>query len=71
MGEKLYHIGFGDEHGAKYVILPGDPGRVEKTNSFALSTKAFVISRFATAGNSIGTYSLEVPSILIAPVAII
>ena len=26
----LYHIGFGDEHGAEYVILPGDPGRVEK-----------------------------------------
>jgi len=28
--EPLYHIGFGDEHGAKYAILPGDPGRVEK-----------------------------------------
>jgi len=27
--EKLYHIGFDDTHGAKYVILPGDPGRVE------------------------------------------
>ena len=26
----LYHIGFGDEHGAKTAILPGDPGRVEK-----------------------------------------
>ena len=28
--EPLYHIGFGDEHGAKIAILPGDPGRVEK-----------------------------------------
>ncbi len=28
--EKMYHIGFDDEHGAKYAILPGDPGRVEK-----------------------------------------
>ena len=28
--EKLYHIGFDDTHGAKYVILPGDPGRVQK-----------------------------------------
>ncbi len=28
--EKMYHIGFDDTHGAKYVILPGDPGRVEK-----------------------------------------
>lgn len=28
--EKLYHIAFDDTHGAKYVILPGDPGRVEK-----------------------------------------
>lgn len=25
----MYHIGFGDVHGAKYAILPGDPGRVE------------------------------------------
>ena len=28
--EKLYHIGFDDTHGAKYVLLPGDPGRVEQ-----------------------------------------
>lgn len=28
--EKMYHIGFDDTHGAKYAILPGDPGRVEK-----------------------------------------
>lgn len=25
-----YHIGFDNTHGAKYAILPGDPGRVEK-----------------------------------------
>lgn len=29
-GEKKYHLDFGAEHGAKYAILPGDPGRVEK-----------------------------------------
>ena len=28
--EPLYHVGFDDTHGAKYVLLPGDPGRVEK-----------------------------------------
>lgn len=28
--DKLYHIGLGHDHGAKYAILPGDPGRVEK-----------------------------------------
>lgn len=28
--EKMYHIGFDDSHGARYAILPGDPGRVEK-----------------------------------------
>jgi len=32
--EKLYHIGFDASHGAKYVILPGDPGRVEKIAEF-------------------------------------
>ena len=31
--EPLYHIGMDDSHGAKYVILPGDPGRVEKIAS--------------------------------------
>lgn len=29
-GEKMYHIGFGAGHGARYALLPGDPGRVEK-----------------------------------------
>ena len=26
---KMYHIGLDSSHGAKYAILPGDPGRVE------------------------------------------
>lgn len=30
MVQQSYHIGFNDAQGAKYVILPGDPGRVEK-----------------------------------------
>ena len=28
--EKSYHIGFDAGHGARYAILPGDPGRVEQ-----------------------------------------
>lgn len=28
--EKMYHIGLDNSHGARYAILPGDPGRVEK-----------------------------------------
>lgn len=28
--EKMYHVGFDASHGARYAILPGDPGRVEK-----------------------------------------
>ncbi len=28
--EAMYHVGFDDTHGAKYAIMPGDPGRVEK-----------------------------------------
>lgn len=32
--EKLYHIGFDGSHGAKYAILPGDPGRVEQIARF-------------------------------------
>jgi uridine phosphorylase len=31
--DKLYHVDFDDSHGAGYVILPGDPGRVEKIAS--------------------------------------
>ena len=31
MSEELqYHIKLSKEHGAKYAIIPGDPGRVEK-----------------------------------------
>jgi uridine phosphorylase len=26
----MYHIGIDNSHGAKYAVLPGDPGRVEK-----------------------------------------
>jgi len=30
----LYHIGFDGSHGAGYVILPGDPARVEKIANY-------------------------------------
>lgn len=29
-----YHIQLSDEHGARYAIIPGDPGRVEKIAAF-------------------------------------
>jgi len=32
--EKQYHIGFDGSHGAGYVILPGDPGRVEQIANY-------------------------------------
>ena len=31
---KQYHIGLSEEHSAKYAIIPGDPGRVEKIAAF-------------------------------------
>ena len=37
----LYHIGFGDEHGAKIAILPGDPGRVEKIAQYLDNPRFF------------------------------
>jgi uridine phosphorylase len=29
-----YHIHLTEEHAAKYAIIPGDPGRVEKIASY-------------------------------------
>ncbi|MDL2293153.1 uridine phosphorylase [Ruminococcaceae bacterium OttesenSCG-928-D13] len=39
--EALYHIGFDDSHGAKYAILPGDPGRVEKIAQYLDNPRFF------------------------------
>lgn len=36
---KQYHIGLSQEHGAKYAIIPGDPGRVEKIAAFLDNAK--------------------------------
>ncbi len=57
MGEKLYHIGFGDEHGAKYVILPGDPGRVEKIAAYLDNPRFYAKNREYTSW--IGTLENE------------
>ena len=45
--EKMYHIGLTklDVKGAKYAILPGDPGRVAKIASFLNNAKPLAISR--------------------------
>lgn len=37
----LYHIGFGSGHGAEYVLLPGDPGRVEKIAGYLENPRFF------------------------------
>jgi len=39
--QPLYHIGFGDEHGAKTAILPGDPARVEKIAQYLENPRFF------------------------------
>jgi len=43
--EKQYHVGFDDSHGAKYAILPGDPGRVEKIAAFLENPRFFCQNR--------------------------
>ena len=47
--EKLYHIDFDDGHGAKYVILPGDPGRVEKIARYLENPRFYHQNREYTA----------------------
>lgn len=47
--EESYHIGFGSEHGAKYAILPGDPGRVEAIAKYLDNPHFFHQSREYTA----------------------
>lgn len=43
--EKMYHVGFDSTHGAKYAILPGDPGRVEKIASYLTDAKFLCSNR--------------------------
>ncbi|MDR2649182.1 MAG: uridine phosphorylase [Clostridiales bacterium] len=47
--EKLYHIDFDDSHGAKYALLPGDPGRVEQIASNLDNPRFFHQNREYTA----------------------
>jgi len=47
--EKLYHIDFDDSHGAKYALLPGDPGRVEQIASCLDNPRFFHQNREYTA----------------------
>ena len=46
--EKMYHVGFDDSHGAKYAILPGDPGRVEKMGTYSLLVPSMRMAALAT-----------------------
>lgn len=39
MKERIYHLGLKPEQTAKYAILPGDPGRVEKIAAFLENPK--------------------------------
>lgn len=43
--DKLYHIGLDDTHGAKYVMLPGDPGRVEKIAAYLDNPRFLNVNR--------------------------
>lgn len=43
--EKMYHVGFDDSHGARYAILPGDPGRVGKIAQFLDEPQLFAQNR--------------------------
>jgi len=45
--EKMYHIGLtkNDIEGAKYAILPGDPGRVKKIADMLENSKPLTVSR--------------------------
>lgn len=45
MEKKLYHIGFGSDHGARYAILPGDPDRVEKIAAHLDNPRFYARSR--------------------------
>ena len=36
---KQYHIALSEEHSAKYAIIPGDPGRVEKIAAYLEDAK--------------------------------
>ncbi len=47
--EKQYHIDFDDSHGARYAILPGDPGRVEKIAAFLDNPRFYHQNREYTA----------------------
>lgn len=40
-----YHIGLTKEQGAKYAIIPGDPGRVEKIASFLENAQQLAFNR--------------------------
>ncbi|MCQ2386411.1 MAG: uridine phosphorylase [Clostridia bacterium] len=43
--EPSYHIGFNAGHGARYALLPGDPGRVEKIAQYLENPRPLCVSR--------------------------
>ncbi len=55
--DKRYHIGLDDSHGAKYALLPGDPGRVEKIAAYLDNPRPLGTNREYTTW--IGTLSGE------------
>ena len=57
----MYHIGFDDSHKAKYAILPGDPGRVERIAALLDEPRYFHQNREYT--TSLG--SLEGENVLV------
>ena len=47
--EQSYHIGFDSACGARYALLPGDPGRVEKIAQYLENPRFLSVSREYTA----------------------
>lgn len=47
--EQSYHIGFNAGHGARYALLPGDPGRVEKIAQYLDEPEFLSVNREYTA----------------------
>lgn len=45
MSEKMHHIAIDKEQGAKYAIIPGDPGRCEKIAQYLDNPKFVAVNR--------------------------
>lgn len=55
MKERIYHLSLKEEQGARYAILPGDPGRVERIASYLKNPRKEAANReFVTWSGTLG-----------------